>query len=130
MQIQDLLPKDWKHVLQAEFSKEYFIKLSATIENEYKDHIVYPPKPLLFHAFNSTSLQDVKLVIIGQDPYHGPGQAHGLCFSVQQGVRIPASLRNIFLELAEDLKLELPKVGNLQSWADQGVLLLNNVLSV
>lgn len=130
MLIKDLLPQEWKNVLQAEFSKEYFIKLNATLESEYENFNVFPKKQHIFQAFNSCLPQDIKLVIIGQDPYHGPQQAHGLCFSVEKGIKIPPSLKNIFSEMVDDLQIDYPEHGNLQKWADQGVFLLNNVLSV
>jgi uracil-DNA glycosylase len=120
----------WKSKLQAEFEKEYFVKLSDYIREEYKAHTVYPPGSLIFNAFDLCSFNNVKAVIIGQDPYHGPGQAHGLCFSVREGVASPPSLLNIFKEIEMDLGLKKPVNGNLERWASQGVLLLNATLTV
>lgn len=124
------LEPSWKSRLEAEFAQPYFVALTAFVKNEYLTKTVYPPPKLVFNAFNSTPFDQVKVVIIGQDPYHGPGQAHGLCFSVQDGVRTPPSLQNIYKELQSDLGLPIPSHGNLQHWADQGVLLLNATLTV
>lgn len=125
------LAEDWKRALGDEFEQPYLQQLSAFVRAEKAaGKTVYPPEPLIFNALNSTPLDQVKVVIIGQDPYHGPGQAHGLCFSVPPGVRIPPSLRNIHKELERDLGHPLPAHGCLQSWAEQGVLLLNAVLTV
>jgi len=120
----------WKEKLKDEFEKEYFIKLSEFVKNEYKSNTIYPPGSLIFNAFNLCPFEKVKAVIVGQDPYHGPGQAHGLCFSVKDGVSFPPSLRNIFKEIESDLKLKPPVSGNLERWASQGVLLLNATLTV
>jgi uracil-DNA glycosylase len=120
----------WKAKLREEFEKEYFIKLSEFIKNEYKSNIVYPPGSLIFNAFNLCPFDKVKAVIIGQDPYHGPGQAHGLCFSVRDSVSFPPSLLNIFKEIELDLGFNRPASGNLERWARQGVLLLNATLTV
>jgi uracil-DNA glycosylase len=120
----------WKAKLREEFEKEYFIKLSEFIKNEYKSNIVFPPGSLIFNAFNLCPFDKVKAVIIGQDPYHGPGQAHGLCFSVRDSVSFPPSLLNIFKEIELDLGFNRPASGNLERWARQGVLLLNATLTV
>ncbi len=121
----------WKQELAAEFSKPYFDKIKAVLISEkQKGKIIYPPGPQIFAAFDRCPFDRVKVVIIGQDPYHGPGQAMGLCFSVNRGIRIPASLRNIFKELQQDVGTSIPEHGDLGAWADQGVLLLNTVLTV
>ena len=122
----------WKRVLDEEFNKPYFSSLAEFVRKEYADPSkrVYPPASKIFEAFNSTPFDDVKVVIIGQDPYHGPGQANGLCFSVNDGVDFPPSLRNIFKEIHDDTGAVIPSSGNLDRWARQGVLLLNSVLTV
>ncbi len=121
----------WKAVLEDEFSKPYFTELKAFLQAEKKaGHKIYPPGKLIFNAFDTTAFEDVKVVIIGQDPYHGPGQAHGLSFSVSKDVPIPPSLRNIYKEIKEDLGLPIPRHGNLEKWAKNGVLLLNATLTV
>ena len=120
----------WKLKLKEEFVKEYFLNLSGFVRKEYKSTTVYPPGSLIFNAFNLCPLSKVKAVIIGQDPYHSPGQAHGLCFSVQEGVGFPPSLINIFKEIELDLGIPRPIDGNLKRWASQGVLLLNATLTV
>jgi uracil-DNA glycosylase len=121
----------WKSVMNAEFSKEYFFKIKDfLLEEKKKNHVVYPPGNLIFSAFNLTPFDKVKVVILGQDPYHGRGQAHGLCFSVPYGITPPPSLVNIFKELNSDLGIALPNNGNLENWARQGVLLLNALLTV
>lgn len=124
------IQSSWKDALQSEFEKDYFIKLTEFVRGEYKTKSVYPPGNLIFNAFDHCSFDKVKVVIIGQDPYHGPGQAHGLCFSVNDGVIFPPSLLNIFKEIERDLSIPTPKTGNLTRWADQGVLLLNASLTV
>ena len=124
------IAESWKNRLSEEFSKPYFEKLTEFVKEEYANHTIYPPGKLIFNAFEKCSFEDAKVVILGQDPYHGPGQANGLCFSVNEGVRIPASLRNIFKEIKEDLGQEIPKSGNLERWAEQGVFLLNAMLTV
>ena len=125
------LAEDWKQALGNEFEQPSMQQLrSFLLEEKAAGKVIYPPGPLIFNAMNSTPLSKVKVVIIGQDPYHGPGQAHGLCFSVQPGVRPPPSLQNIFKEIQRDLGHPIPAHGSLQSWADQGVLLLNAVLTV
>lgn len=120
----------WKQVLNNEFEKKYFIKLTEFVKNEYTTKTIYPPKSQIFSAFDYTSFDDVKVVIIGQDPYHGEGQANGLSFSVADGVKIPPSLRNIYKELKTDLGIIESTSGNLEAWAKQGVLLLNATLTV
>lgn len=124
------LENDWKDALSEEFHKPYYKDLYYFIKNEYNTHIVYPSAQDLFNAFSFTPLSEVKVVILGQDPYHGEGQAHGLCFSVQKGVKIPPSLVNIYKELQDDLGCYIPNNGYLEKWAKQGVLLLNTVLTV
>ena len=121
---------DWLDVLKGEFSKPYYKKLFETVNQEYRTHRVYPPADDIFNAFHLTPLKDVKVVILGQDPYHGDGQAEGLSFSVKPGVDIPPSLVNIYQELHDDLGCTIPSHGNLVKWAEQGVLLLNTVLTV
>jgi|SRR5690554_1080370 len=120
----------WNRILQAEFEKEYYQNLLAFLEEEYSEHEVFPPKNQVYNAFNITTFENVKVVIIGQDPYHDVNQAHGLCFSVNEGIKLPPSLVNIFKEQKEDLGLEIPFSGKLTSWAEQGVLLLNATLTV
>lgn len=121
----------WKEVLHDEFAKEYFVSLANQVRKAYLDsETVYPPPELLFNAFARCPFSKVKVVILGQDPYHGPCQAHGLSFSVPGGVQIPPSLRNIYKEIATDIGTVPPDSGNLERWADQGVLLLNSTLSV
>ncbi|OEC61257.1 MULTISPECIES: uracil-DNA glycosylase [Pseudomonadaceae] len=125
------LEAGWKEALRDEFDKPYMNALGNFLRTEKAaGKEIYPPGPMIFNALNSTPLDQVKVVIIGQDPYHGPGQAHGLCFSVQPGVAIPPSLLNIYKELKRDLNLDMPSHGYLQSWAEQGVLLLNTSLTV
>lgn len=125
------IEKSWHAALKEEIEKPYIQKLKAFLEREKADKkIVYPPESLIFNAFSKTPFDQVKVVIVGQDPYHGEGQAHGLCFSVPDGVSFPPSLRNIFLELQDDLKIPPPKSGCLEGWAKQGVLLLNSCLTV
>ncbi len=120
----------WKHYLQDEFDKPYFKELLSFVEDEYENHQCFPPKKDLFNAFNYCSFDDVKVVIIGQDPYHDFGQANGLCFSVNPGVKHPPSLVNIFKELELDLDIPYPESGDLTRWSKQGVLLLNATLTV
>lgn len=125
------LHSSWKAVLMDEFSKIYMQDLKQFLLQQKHNHKnIFPPEDSLFNALNSTPLDKVKVVIIGQDPYHGPNQAHGLCFSVNKGVVIPPSLKNIYKELNQDIGFKIPNHGCLQSWADQGVLLLNSVLTV
>ena len=125
-----MIENDWLSVLQPEFKKPYYRKLYDFVKDEYAKQIVYPPADDLFSAFHRTPLHNVKVVILGQDPYHEPRQAHGLCFSVRPEVDIPPSLVNIYKELHDDLGLRVPNNGCLIKWADQGVLLLNTVLTV
>ena len=124
------ITNDWLDALKGEFSKPYYKKLFETVNQEYRTHRVYPPADDIFNAFHLTPLKDVKVVILGQDPYHGDGQAEGLSFSVKPGVDIPPSLVNIYQELHDDLGCTIPSHGNLVKWAEQGVLLLNTVLTV
>lgn len=125
-----LLNDDWKRILEVEFKTDYFKKLKNFLLKEYQEHLIYPPKDQILFALNQTPVQEVKVVIIGQDPYHGEEQAHGLAFSVNEGIALPPSLKNIFKELKSDLDIPLPKNGNLTKWAKQGVLLLNTALTV
>jgi uracil-DNA glycosylase len=120
----------WRSHLKSEFDKPYFRALSKFVHSQYSEQICYPPIDQLFNAFNSCSFEAVRVVIIGQDPYHGKGQANGLCFSVNKGMAYPPSLRNIFKELELDMKLSPPVSGDLTEWAHQGVFLLNSTLSV
>lgn len=124
------IEESWKEVLSPEFEKDYFIRLTDFVRQEYQTTTVYPPGKLIFNAFNLCPYPKVKVVIIGQDPYHGPGQAHGLCFSVNDGVPFPPSLQNIFKEIQSDLGSPIPETGNLTRWAEQGVLMLNATLTV
>jgi uracil-DNA glycosylase len=120
----------WKSKLTGEFEKDYFLRLAEFVKKEYRTNIIYPPGGLIFNAFNLCPFSKVKAVIIGQDPYHGPEQAHGLCFSVRDGIGFPPSLINIFKEIEMDLGMRRPSSGNLERWATQGVLLLNATLTV
>lgn len=120
----------WYKVLEKEFEKPYFRTLTQWVRNEYRTNTCYPPGPQIFNAFNLCPFDKVKVVILGQDPYHEPGQAQGLCFSVNDGVPFPPSLRNIFKEIEQDLGRPYPESGNLERWAEQGVLLLNATLTV
>lgn len=124
------IEESWKEALMPEFSKDYFIRLTDFVRKEYHETTVYPPGKQIFNAFNLCPFDKVKVVIIGQDPYHGPGQAHGLCFSVNDGIQPPPSLVNIFKEINSDLGKPIPQSGNLTRWAEQGVLLLNATLTV
>lgn len=121
---------EWKMRLSSEFEKPYFQQLAAFVKAEYQTATVYPPGREIFRAFDACAFDEVKVVIIGQDPYHGPGQANGLCFSVHENVRMPPSLVNIFKEIQTDLGKPIPRSGNLERWARQGVLLLNATLTV
>jgi uracil-DNA glycosylase len=120
----------WKAQLEEEFEKPYFKQLTEFVRSEYSTQKVYPSAKLIFNAFDQCPFDQVKVVILGQDPYHGPGQAHGLCFSVNDGVEFPPSLRNIFKEIKDDTGAPIPASGNLERWAKQGVLLLNATLTV
>ena len=124
------IANDWLEPLKPEFAKPYYAQLYKKVKEEYTTHQIFPPSDMIFHAFEVTPLEDVKVVILGQDPYHGDGQAHGLCFSVQPQVAIPPSLENIYKELQDDLGCYIPNNGYLEKWAKQGVLLLNTVLTV
>lgn len=124
------IEESWKAHLEPEFEKDYFHQLTGFVRDEYMQQPVYPPGKLIFNAFDLCPFDKVKVVIIGQDPYHGPGQAHGLCFSVNDGVRFPPSLINIFKEIKNDIGTPAPASGNLTHWAAQGVLLLNATLTV
>lgn len=124
------IEESWKKQLQEEFDQPYFEQLTGFVKSEYATHTIYPPAKLIFNAFEQCPFDKVKVVILGQDPYHGPGQAHGLCFSVNDGVDFPPSLRNIFKEVQDDTGAPIPRTGNLERWAKQGVLLLNATLTV
>ena len=124
------IANDWLEPLKPEFSKPYYKKLYQTVNEEYRTHQIFPPADDIFNAFALTPLHEVKVVILGQDPYHGEGQAHGLCFSVKPDVEIPPSLVNIYKELQDDCGCEIPNNGYLTKWAKQGVLILNTVLTV
>ena len=124
------IAEPWKNILKEEFEKTYFKELASFVKNDYKNFTCYPKGTDIFAAFDYCSFNDLKVVIIGQDPYHGPNQANGLCFSVKDGITHPPSLTNIFKEITTDLKLSYPKSGNLERWAKQGVLLLNATLTV
>ena len=126
----DRLPADWRDALADEFAAPYFARLSAFVAAERAAHTVYPPEEDVFSAFRATPLKKVKVLLLGQDPYHGPGQAHGMCFSVRPGVRTPPSLANMFRELHAELGCKIPNNGYLLEWAERGVLLLNAVLTV
>jgi len=124
------IEESWKKVLQSEFEKPYFEELTNFVRSEYQTKKIFPPAKLIFNAFDQCPFDEVKVVILGQDPYHGDGQAHGLCFSVNDGVRFPPSLVNIFKEIESELGKPSPASGNLTRWAQQGVLLLNATLTV
>lgn len=128
--MKDILKNDWKEILNDEFEKDYYKKLRKFLVSEYKTKIIYPDMYDIFNALHYTAYKNVKVVILGQDPYHGPNQAHGLSFSVKPGVTPPPSLRNIYKELHSDLGCYIPNNGYLKKWADEGVLLLNTVLTV
>jgi uracil-DNA glycosylase len=124
------IAESWKERLEKEFEKSYFGELADFVKSEYAQHTVYPKGKQIFNAFDHCSFDNLKVVIIGQDPYHGAGQANGLCFSVNDGIKTPPSLVNIFKEIKNDIGKDIPKSGNLERWADQGVLLLNATLTV
>ena len=124
------LGNDWDAILADEFSKDYYLSLREFLKTEYKTRKIYPPMNDIYNALRYTSFKDTKVVILGQDPYHGIGQAHGLCFSVKEGVKFPPSLQNIFKELGSEYGIQIPKSGELTGWAKQGVLLLNTTLTV
>lgn len=121
---------DWDEVLKGEFDKEYYQVLRGFLKHEYANDTIYPSMYDIFNAFKATPYSKVKVVIIGQDPYHQPNQAHGMCFSVKKGIPIPASLKNIYKELIDDVGIQMPNNGYLMKWAEQGILLLNTVLTV
>lgn len=125
-----VIHESWKEVLECEFNDSYMEALKAFLLEEKKNHTIFPQNKHIFNAFNSSPFESVKVVILGQDPYHGMGQAHGLSFSVQTGVPLPPSLQNIFKELVDDIGCPFPKSGDLSHWAQQGVLLLNTLLTV
>ena len=124
------IENSWKEALKDEFEKPYFASLCDFVRQEYKTSTIYPPASLIFNAFNLCPMDKIKVVIIGQDPYHEPGQAHGLCFSVDDSVKFPPSLQNIYKEIASEYNQPMPQSGNLTRWAEQGVLLLNATLTV
>lgn len=124
------IEQSWKEQLASEFEKDYFGQLTEFVRREYRQETVYPPGKYIFNAFEHCPFDKVKVVILGQDPYHEPGQAHGLCFSVQDGIPFPPSLVNIFKEIRQDQGVVVPRSGDLSRWADQGVLLLNATLTV
>lgn len=124
------IEESWKKQLSEEFNKDYFVKLTEFVRNEYRTKQIFPPAKLIFNAFDHTPFDKVKVIILGQDPYHNDGQAHGLSFSVPDGIPIPPSLVNIFKEINKDLGIEISRSGNLTRWANQGVLLLNATLTV
>lgn len=126
----EIFSNDWQEVVGEEFDKPYYAELREFLKDQYETATVYPPKDEIWSAFEHTAYKDVKVVILGQDPYHGPGQAHGLSFSVKPGVKIPPSLRNMFKELQDDIACKKPSDGTLTKWADQGVMMLNTVLTV
>ena len=124
------IEQSWKQHLMPEFDKPYFVNLTNFVRDEYRTKTIYPPAKLIFNAFDQCPFDEVEVVIVGQDPYHKPGQAHGLCFSVNDGIEIPPSLQNIYKEIHDDLGKPIPRSGNLERWARQGVLLLNATLTV
>jgi len=128
--VKPVIENSWLEALSGEFQSSYFFELKNFLVEEKKKFLIYPPGSEIFAAFNHTPIENVKVVILGQDPYHGHGQANGLCFSVKEGIRKPPSLQNIFKELKNDLDFEIPENGNLEKWAKQGVMLLNATLTV
>ena len=130
LEINPQIESSWKDILISEFQSEYFRKLKAFLIEEKQQSTIFPPSQLIFSAFDQTPFDEVKVVILGQDPYHGTGQAHGLCFSVPNGIMPPPSLKNIFKELASDINCPIPQNGNLEKWAKEGVLLINASLTV
>jgi len=128
--MQELIPRDWREVLAPVFQAPYFKQLTQFVANAYQTSTCYPPKEAVFNAFKHCAFQDIQVVLIGQDPYHGKGQANGLCFSVETGTKLPPSLVNIYKELVSDLSVSTPQSGDLSHWAQQGVLLLNATLTV
>ena len=125
-----MIGNNWDNLLKEEYQKDYFINLMNFIKKEYKEKTIYPKQNEVFNAFRYTDFNDLKVVILGQDPYHGVGEAHGLCFSVNPGIKVPPSLQNIYKELNSDLGLSISKTGDLTCWAKEGILLLNSVLTV
>lgn len=130
MELVERIPSDWKELLKNELNEPYFKELNSFVTQQYKEFICYPPKDEIFNALTHCAFKDIKVVIIGQDPYHQPNQANGLAFSVKKGIKHPPSLINIFKEIKSDLGIEIPVSGDLTRWANQGVLLLNSVLTV
>lgn len=130
LDLKSLINNSWKDILSDEFEKDYFKKLEYYLESEFQEQIIYPEKQNIFNAFNYTDYNNVKVLLLGQDPYHGEGQAHGLSFSVPDNVKLPPSLKNMYKELYADLNIQPSKNGNLTKWAEQGVMLLNAVLTV
>ncbi|MGW6190514.1 uracil-DNA glycosylase [Bacillus cereus] len=128
--MENILQNDWGPLLGPEFEKEYYKDLANLLKEEYEEHVIYPKKEDIFNALQYTSYENTKVVILGQDPYHGPNQAHGLSFSVQPGIKTPPSLLNMYKELRDEYGYEIPNNGYLVKWAEQGVLLLNTVLTV
>ncbi len=128
--IKPVIEEKWGGMLTEEFNQDYFMNLKQFLLEEKKKYTIYPPGAQIFAAFDNTAFDRVKVVILGQDPYHGPGQAHGLCFSVPEGIRLPPSLINIYKEIEDDLGIKMPSTGNLTKWARQGVLLINATLTV
>ncbi|SCC65485.1 uracil-DNA glycosylase [Bacillus mycoides] len=128
--MENILQNDWGPLLGSEFEKEYYQALANFLKEEYEEHVIYPKKEDIFNALQYTSYENTKVVILGQDPYHGPNQAHGLSFSVQPGIKTPPSLLNMYKELRDEYGYEIPNNGYLVKWAEQGVLLLNTVLTV
>ena len=124
------IENSWKKILSKEFEKKYFINLTLFLKKEYQEKTIYPQGKLIFKAFENCSINNLKVVLIGQDPYHGYNQANGLCFSVNKGVKKPPSLVNIYKELKSDLNIEIPESGNLEKWSKQGILMLNSILTV
>ena len=125
-----MMNNEWNEILESEYKKRYFLDLMSFVNSEYENKIIFPKKEDIFNAFNYCSFNDVKVVVIGQDPYHNFDQAHGLAFSVLKGNKIPPSLRNIYKELNSDLGIDIPNHGELTNWANQGILLLNTILTV
>ena len=128
--MKDLMPADWRGLLEAEFEQDYFKDLGKFVARERNNYDVFPPEKDIFNAFKLCSLDNLKVVILGQDPYHNYDQAHGLCFSVKEGIKLPPSLKNIYKELEQDLNIRQSSSGDLSKWAEQGILLLNTVLTV
>ncbi|MBP2025429.1 uracil-DNA glycosylase [Peptoniphilus stercorisuis] len=128
--MKEIIKNDWQDLLKDEFEKDYYKELRNLLIEEYKNYEIFPPKDEIFSAFNLTNYKDVKVLILGQDPYHNNNQAHGLAFSVRDGIKIPPSLRNIYKELNSDLGLEIPTTGYLINWAREGIMLLNTTLTV